>query len=181
MISSTLCIIKLILKVETEISNTCKKIVDSRVLFPMAEYLANGQWLVSTKTQIQFDIECDQTNDDLKVIKTLLLEPPMATLKLTMSCTGYSGHMSLPPFLNKESRYNISDSIVDFVRSYKMLNHKLWLPFKTALAEYQTIKIPKKLEIVKDEPLDNLIRELSEVHTELEPMNISSSFWHYIG
>lgn len=180
--SSKMCVIKLVLNIEPEIKKYCRKIVDSNIVLPKAEYLSDGHWLISTKTPLQFSIECDKNDKDLNHIKTtLIVKPPVATIKLPMSCSGYSGHITLPPYYNKESKYNISDSMVEFVKSYKVVSRKFWQPFQLALAKFPTIKIPKKLEQFKEKPLDKLIGELSEIHSNLEPMNITFSIWHYIG
>lgn len=77
--------------------------------------------------------------------------------------------------------------MVEFVKSYKVVSRKFWQPFQLALAKFPTIKIPKKLEQFKEKPLDNLIGELSEIHSGtyehyifyLALYWIRSIYWHY--
>lgn len=79
--SSKMCVIKLVLNIEPEIKKYCRKIVDSNIVLPKAEYLSDGHWLISTKTPLQFSIECDKNDKDLNHIKTtLIVKPPVATI-----------------------------------------------------------------------------------------------------
>ena len=93
-----------------------------------------------------------------------------------MSCTAFSGHITLPPFYHQESNYNISETLKTFIRSYELIEMKMWQPFDNIFPNFTQIKLPRKLKEIKQISMGTLLSELSEVDMHMEPM-LQTSVW----
>lgn len=101
------------------------------ITMPRAEYLSEGQWVVATTNVLKFSILCETSNKLLGATRNVItVRPPIDIITLRMSCSSYSGYMTLPPFYHKESNYNVSSLLNSFVRNYNELQEKIWKPFR---------------------------------------------------
>ena len=131
---------------EEGIKQYCKKIISLNIALPMAEYLSDGQWAVASKTYLTFNIICKNQLSFKNDNKTKITKPPIDILTLKMSCTAFSDHITLPPYYHQESNYNISKTLETFLKSYELIEMKMWKPFDNIFPNFTHIKLPEKLK-----------------------------------
>ena len=175
--SSKLCIIKIFMGDENGINKFCKTIVNPNVILPLAEYLTDGQWAVVTLSPLKFEILCQSPGNLSR--NSITVKPPLDIVTLPMSCSAYSGHITLVPFYHQESVYNLSTNLQIFLANYHFIRVKIWKPFVHIFPDFNKIKLPPKLQEIKEIPMGALIDELNQVNLKLEPMS-GTSIWTYI-
>lgn len=178
MTSSKLCVIKVFLNLSVDIKTYCKIIIRPNIVLPKAEYLTDGQWAVATRKVLHFRIICQ---DDLKTgyNDTLIINPPVMIVTLKMSCSAYNGYITLLPYFHRESAYSLDTSLKIFLKNYQSTQLKLWGPIHTSFPDLGMVKIPKTLNEYKEIPINSLIKELSSIDTQMEPMP-DISIWSYV-
>lgn len=82
-------------------------------------------------------------------------------------CSGFHGSLLLPPYYNRESQFNMSDSFRNFIDEIN--TYTLWDPLNIKFPGIEHIKIPDKLKDVKDFPMNTLMAELP-INSDLQTM-----------
>lgn len=130
----------------------------------MANYVTDGQWVVSTKERINFAIVCDRSLLHRMATSTITVDPPIQVVRLGMACSATTDTLTLPPYYHHESKYDISNSLDQFTYRFNASTVKMWEPFHTALPNFTISDLPQKLKNIKDIPMDSLIAELRSIN-----------------
>jgi hypothetical protein len=157
---SKLCIIAIFMQNERNMRDYCQIRVRTNSILPMATYVTDGQWIVSTKERINFAIVCDRSLLHRMATSTVTVDPPIQVVQLDMACSATTDTLTLPPYYHDESKYNISNSLNQFTYTFNLSTIKLWEPFHSALPNFTIDDLPKKLQNIKHFPMDSLIAEL---------------------
>ena len=87
------------------------------------------------------------------------ITPPLITVPLQEGCSAYSDYFTLTPIYTMKSVEMLGNSFTTLFKSFKTLNVTIWQPFHSAISNFSTIKLPKKLESIKQISMDKLIEE----------------------
>ena len=172
---SKLCVIALFLNKSNDIENYCQKLVKPSTPLPLATYLYDGTWVISTITSLRFTVVCQDSN--LRD-STQMVNPPLGVLKLGPSCTASNDYLYLPAFYHNESKYEISDPLDDLKISTNF-TAEYWKPLIQKVPSFNLTKLPKHLKSLREIPIDNLIRELYTLDT-VPVIQKRFPFWAYI-
>ena len=86
------------------------------------------------------------------------ITPPLVTVPLQEGqCSAYSDYFTLTPIYTMKSVEMLGNSFTTLFKSFKTLNVTIWQTFHSAISNFLKIKLPKKLESIKQISLDNLI------------------------
>jgi len=157
MASSNLCVTSLFWK--NRVKQNCPVIVQTNVIFPLAEYIENGHWIIATDKKIDFKVVCKSPK---KYNYLTTIRPPLSVLKLNASCSASAIHSKLVllPYYMETSNITISNKLLDISR---IEIPKVWQPFQKAMINMSKTKIPKRLEEIKQISMDKLIDEIRSV------------------
>ena len=144
----------------------CKVTVKLNAILPVARYLTNGHWVVSTQTKLPFVKMCERGHET--VTSDLIVRPPIQLIALEESCTAVTGEMTLPPHYHKESKFDVTNVLETFMDSYNVSSVKLWEPIHSKITNLSAIKIPTKLKDLETIPMDRLVNELTSI-TPIDP------------
>jgi hypothetical protein len=170
-INTGMCVVQIFMEKREGISRFCKEIIIPRPPFPQARYLTDGHWLVTADTPLTFSVLRNSTKS-----KEMTAKVPIDIIRLDMTCSAYNPRLTLLPYYNKESRYNMTTAFTLFLKQYKGDGMTLWETFERAVPN-TTIIIPPKLKEMKAIPIDTLIDELNKYKLTLKPMPNSPRYW----
>jgi hypothetical protein len=88
---------------------------------------------------------------------------------LQEGCTAYCDYITLTPIYTMKSVEMLVNSFTTLLKSFTTLNVTIWQPFHSAISNFSSIKLPEKLESIKQISMDKLIEE-----TQLP---LYGSFW----
>lgn len=142
-------------------------------VLPMAKYITDGVWVLSIKEKLQLSISC---HDQPVTFRSV--EPPLALIRLNMTCTATSDSLMLPPYYQSETEYLLEDTKLKLLKVYAFSNLTLWEPFHKALPAYKFVQLPEKLKEVNEIPMDHLIRTLSSLNARNKEKGWS--WWVYL-
>ena len=96
--ASKLCIFALFLKNETAINENCEfEMVNTTG--PLAMYLDDGTWAISTTTIEQMEVTCPTL-----LRHVIPIHPPLRIVELQPACSAFSAGFILPPYFRKFSQ-----------------------------------------------------------------------------
>jgi hypothetical protein len=170
-INTEMCVIQIFMNNREKIKMYCKEVIIPRDPFPRAEYLTDGHWLVTTDIPLTFSVLCSSTKS-----RDIITKVPMDIVILDMTCSAYNPRLTLLPYYNRESHYNMTEAFTLFLKQYNGDAMSLWKTFELA-APNTTIIIPPKLKEMKEIPVDQLIDELDKYKLTLKPMPIAPRYW----
>ena len=153
-----MCVITLFLRNDKLIDSTCKSIVKLNTTLPLAQYISDGHWVITTTQVLRFSIVCQNASRF-----SLEVEPPLQVIKLDMTCHAVSDLLSLPAYFQEESHYEIDDPFRRLIGRIDVSNLKLWKPFHDTFENYTLTELPKLLGEVKEIPIDNLLYKLKNL------------------
>jgi hypothetical protein len=87
------------------------------------------------------------------------ITPPLITVPLQEGCTAYCDYITLTPIYTMKSVEMLGNSFTTLLKSFTTLNVTIWQPFQSAISKFSTIKLPEKLESIKQISMDKLIEE----------------------
>ena len=175
--STKMCVIQVFLGQREGINKFCKSIISTNAPSPQARYLTDGHWVITSATPLIFSVLCNSTSYTTKVITT---KTPVDIVSLELTCSAFNGYMTLLPFYQRRTKFNLTDQVRQFINNYQFGLINVWKDFESKLPNFSDIKIPSKL-IEKDEiPMDSLIEELKNNQIKLEPMPASPPYWKYL-
>ena len=155
MTSSKLCTVVPFMKGTENIKNYCKTEIDLNSTLPRANHIIDGLWFIASQNTLIFIVVYPQKQKD-----TLIVNPPLAIIKLNMSSTATSSYLNLLPYYHNESKLNLSRSVCLLI----ILNLIIGLTSKFGKHSSQlhaifTPKpdIPAVLKDMKDIPMRHLI------------------------
>ena len=102
------CITALFMKNTETVEQNCRPMVRLNAVLPMAEYLTDGNWIITTQRKLVFSLVCQENEGGTREIE---VQPPLDIIRLPMSCSASNEYMSLMPYYQKESKFEVEDSI----------------------------------------------------------------------
>ena len=142
----------------------------------MAEYLTDGNWIITTQRKLVFSLVCQENQGGVREIE---VQPPLDIIRLPMSCSASNEYMSLMPYYQKESKFQVEDSISELLLNARVANATIWKPFHEKLPNFSAIQLPGRLQAVEKIPLRKLIAELAGQDDLVEDTTGSYPAWLY--
>lgn len=171
--TSKACVVQLFQNIREGIDKFCSISVETSSADPDARNLREGKWLIMSSQSLTINVKCGQK------VSSKTTNPPIDILTLDLGCSGHHGSLLLPPYYNKETHYNMTNSFQDFLN--ELQTNSLWEQFNQRFPQKTKYKIPPKLKNIKEFPIDTLLAELPE--EQLVSMKTSpwvGSPWFYI-
>ncbi|CAC5398430.1 unnamed protein product [Mytilus coruscus] len=109
---SKLCVIALFANKENWKTRCTVKVRPNTVL-PMATYLTDSMWAVTTINEFRITIRCD---DQTSMLTDQIINPPTTIINLKLTCTATSDHLTLLPTYQMENETEILNLVDDFSR-----------------------------------------------------------------
>ena len=173
---NSFCITALFMKNTETIEQNCQTVVQLKTVLPMAEYLTDGNWIITTQRKLVFSLVCQENQGGVREIE---VQPPLDIIRLPMSCSASNEYMSLMPYYQKESKFQVEDSISELLLNARVANATIWKPFHEKLPNFSAIQLPGRLQAVEKIPLRTLIAELADQDDLVEDTTGSYPAWLY--
>ena len=145
-------------------------------VLPMAEYLTDENWIITTQRKLVFSLVCQENERGTREIE---VQPPLDIIRLPMSCSASNEYMSLMPYYQKERKFEVEDSISELLLNARVANTTIWKPFHEKLPDFSSIQLPDRLQTVEQIPLRKLITELAGQNELVEDTAGSYPAWLY--
>ena len=142
----------------------------------MAQYLTDGNWIITTQHKLVFSLVCQENQGGVREIE---VQPPLDIIQLPMSCSASNEYMSLMPYYQKESKFQVEDSVSELLLNARVTNATIWKPFHEKLPDFSAIQLPGQLQAVEKIPLRKLIAELTGQDDLVEDTTSSYPAWLY--
>ena len=168
------CVTALFMNKTSEIEEFCQTRVKLSSMLPVARYVTDGLWLLSLNIPMRFSINCPS-----QPLRSIQVHPPIGTLKLAKSCTATADEMTLTPYYQRESEFQVNYTLV--YKQIRLTDLKLWQPFHSALPNFTKIQFPRKLKGIKDIPMQHLINTIRDLQNPDEKKGRSIWFYFAIG
>ena len=170
------CITAPFMKNTEIVKQNCQPMVRLNAILPMAEYLTDGNWIITTQRKLEFSLVCQESEGGTREIE---VQPPLGIIRLPMSCKASNEYMSLMPYYQKESKFEVEDSISELLLNARVANTTIWKPFHEKLPDISSIQLPDRLQTVEQIPLRKLITELAGQNELVEDTAGSYPAWLY--
>ena len=129
------CITALFMKNAELIGPFCQTTVKMKTILPLAEYLSDGYWVITTNVNFRFSIVCRKSSTF-----SIDIKPPLQVIKLDMFCHAVGKMLIFPAYFHKESKYNINDPFDKLLRNSEHFNFNIWESFHENVPNYTIIK-----------------------------------------
>jgi hypothetical protein len=166
------CITVLFMKNAELMGSFCQITVKMKTILPIAEYLSDGYWVITTIGNFRFSIVCQNSSTFLIDIK-----PPFQVIKLDMLCHAVSKMLILPAYFHKESKYNINDPFDKLLRNSGHFNFNLWKSCHENVPNYTMSNFATHFPIIEEIQMGHLIDKLNNLRQVENPDNLPS--WIY--
>jgi len=171
---SKYCVVALFLNNVKNIQSFCSTVV-TKQNFPYARLVLNGLWVISTKEQLTFDINC---KGQKKITESIM--PPMGKLKLNRNCAAANEYMSFPVAKVMTSDAKIQDPLFQMLTFSNLSKFKIWKHVEK-LGNLSTFVLPKHLQHLREIPTTNLFKQTDESFQTIEVNgNVKSHVYGYI-
>ena len=97
-----------------------------------------------------------------------------------MLCSSSNEYISLMPYCQKESKFQVEDSISELLLNARVAYATIWKPFHEKLPDFSAIQLPGWLQAEEQIPLRKLIRELAGEDDLVEDTTSSYPAWLYV-
>ena len=171
--TSKACEIALFMRNDGKINEYCKIVISSSSVLPVANYLNNGLWIVTTHKEIRFSINCEEPKGSHEVT----IAPPAGSLELSMTCMGHSEYVTLTPFYRKSSKTTLNFLLPTFLTNYNKTQTNLWSPVKRKFPKFDPLKLPNPLRSVHHIPMEHFLNELDKVQALQD--DYAFPYWTY--
>merc|ERR1712154_199398 len=101
---SKFCLIALFMGSDERIKKLCQAKVFVNEILPIAEYISEGLWLITTAERLSFTKTCRENPADSGIFN---VEPPMAFVRLNETCSASNNHLTLQPFYRFRSQVSL--------------------------------------------------------------------------
>ena len=157
---SKLCVIALIMKSEPNVDMQCQTIIRLNSMLPLANYLSNRVWIITTQKYLMFSVVCQEPKLKQFIVT---VRASIAKVKLELSCSAFNDYLTLLPYYHTLTEYLVEDTLSDVIKNYNIFTVKICKPFHKALPEYKVLKLPKQLKSIEQIPMGNLIKQLQDL------------------
>ena len=164
---SKFCLTTLFIGDKANIHKNCKTVVYPNALFPRAEYIADGSYVVSTRNAITFNQVCKHSAST----KSQTLQPPLDVITLDKFCFASSNEIYLPGYFHKESRYEVTNQIETLIKNFNATSLKIWEPLTSVLPSIKLPALPKQLKKIDKISMDKFIDTLQNLDTNIESVD----------
>ena len=137
---SKFCITALFMNNQQQIKESCRTSARLNYVIPMAEYLTDGYWIVTTQRRLSFSVVCQTERTRVGDIR---VEPPLGVVRLGMSCTASNEYMTLLPYYQEESKLQVHDSLQELLLSFVGMNASVWKPLHEAMPLFKPLIFPE--------------------------------------
>ncbi len=154
---SHLCVVALFLRDSAKIRENCQTIVLADPILPQATYLSDGTWIIVSRVPITFTAVCAKKERYQE--RTI---PPLYSLQLGRSCYAFFDSITLPPYFQQTSRYEIDPTRNALLTLPNVSAYDIWKPLDTipnATMLIENLQIPE-VEKAKEIPLSALVDRL---------------------
>ena len=173
---STFCVTSLFLGKEEEIKRNCKTTVITSANLPQANLVARGQWAISTHSNLQFTVVCHKQEPS-----TMIAKPPLSIVTLKEECAAFNEFLSLPVNSREEGNSVVTETLPKSLFSeWDNKEFSVLKPIVHNFGDLKDIKIPDKIQSMKQIPMDLLIDELKNTNKEFEIRTKHTPTWVYI-
>ena len=148
------------MKNKPNVNMHCQTIVRPNTMLPLANYLSNGVWIITTQKDLMFSVVCQETKSKQPIIN---VKAPLAKVKLELTCSAFNDYLTLLPYYHTQTEYLVEDTLSDLIRNYNFSAVKIWKPFHQALPAYKKLDLPKQLRAIEQIPMGNLIKQLQDL------------------
>ena len=176
-----LCMLALFFKDNVKVTKYCHKIVKVNTLLPLATYISQGKWVVSTNKELFFSIVCVESGKQRSSTTTgnQRVVPPIGIIQLAPGCYAANDFLSLPPYYQFEGRVTVPDSFNELLKLHNKTNFRMWAPFHEALPNFTKLDLPADLAAIEPVPMDELILRLQGLR-RVKVKETSWPIWAYI-
>ena len=144
--------------------------------YPQANLVARGQWAISTHSNLQFTVVCHKQEPS-----TMIAKPPLSIVTLKEECAAFNEFLSLPVNSREEGNSVITETLPKSLFSeWDNKEFSVLKPIVHNFGDLKDIKIPDKIQSMKQIPMDLLIDELKNTHKEFEIRTKHTPTWVYI-
>jgi len=119
----------------------CVTVIHSKSTSPRAQYLSDGQWIITSQNRQDFTVKCHNTSLSTSIQTT---KTPIDIFTLKIGCSAINGYMTLPPFYHFESKYQLNNTLHSFLSKYYVGAIQLWKPIIKAFEPFGQLIIPNK-------------------------------------
>ena len=166
---SSFCVISLFLAKDEEITNNCRTTILTSANLPQANIVSKGQWAISTHSTLQFSAVCPKREPSVIIAK-----PPLSIIQLEENCAAVNEFLSL-----SSSKEQGNSEITEFppkslFSTWEKGEFSVLKPIVHNFGDLNKIRIPDKIQSMKQIPMDFLIDELKnakefEIETKHTP------------
>ena len=175
--NSNKCIVNLFLNKTDAIYTSCSARVYLRSQLPIAQYISDGSWFITTSEPMQFAVVCENTKEGEP--ETISIEGPIGVVNLEKSCSAHSGRISLPAHHTGESTIDWKNPLQELIQHFKF-GTTSWERLDFELPNTTHIKIPPMLQAHKQLPLQDLIDQVNLSEQPLVEMPEHKPLWPYV-
>ena len=110
---SKLCVTAMFMKNEHNVNMQCQTIVRPNYMLPLANYLSNGVWIITTQKDLMFSVVCQETKSKQSIVN---VSTPIAKVKLELTCSAFNDYLTLLPYYHTQTEYLVEDTIIDLIK-----------------------------------------------------------------
>ena len=143
-----------------DVEKYCQTIIRVYEILPYSEYITNGYYAIATNKPIQLTQACKQLSASIINVKA-----PLDIVQLKTSCSMTRQHLILPAYYYKESKYNLTEHLTNWINDFKPSQVKIWEPLRNHYPNFSIEKLPPKLKDIKEIKISDLINKLKDLDT----------------
>ena len=156
------CTLALYQRDVAKINTLCNVKVSNKNRLPIAHYVSDGEWLVATGVGFDMRKLCVGKEED----EIITVNPPYTAVIMESGCRALADELEIPIYFKRRQEYRIhrENRITSPPRDVKMRQLPIWKRMEDS--DLNMVKRIKTLGVIKDRPIDDLIRELDLIQLE---------------
>ena len=173
---SSFCVISLFLGKNEEISSNCKTTVLTSANLPQANIVAKGQWAISARSSLQFSVVCPEREP-----KSVISKPPLSIIQLEENCEAVNEFLSFSSPKEQGNSVITESAPKSLFSTWEKGEFSVLKPIARNFGDLNKIRIPDKIQSMKQIPMDLLIDELKNANQfEIETKPRPTPIWVYL-
>jgi hypothetical protein len=133
---SQACVIQIFQNTSKGISKFCPISIETSSTDPDAKNLREGKWLITSSQPLKMNIKCGQK------VSSTLTKSPIDISTLDLGCSGHHGSLLLPPYYNRETHFDMTESFRNFLNGIQ--TNTLWDQFNQRFSQATKYNLPLK-------------------------------------
>ena len=158
-----LCSLSLFFEDNNKIDRFCRKLIQPNAVLPSAQYIDQGNWIVSARKPLQFSIVCLSSSGrkSSNVQKDQKMTSYVDVISLKSGCHASNDYIKLPPYYEFEGyRVNSLNPLNKLLEVRKQGKFRIWEQFHEALPNFTKLELPEGLQAIEEIPMGDFIRTL---------------------